>query len=376
MPASGVLIVVKRLLLLVLVFLSSCGQAANTGPVASQAASPSASSSLTTVTAGVSNAFGTLACRLPIAQFDSSGKLAGAFITFPSRELIRDPNSTFQDVSPNGLVKSVVQPQLIGWPRRATFTRRYGRWVPANPTEVSPDSSHYAWAETTNDSPRRNKVHVVDVASGLDHVVRDQVAETNGFFSVVDYQSDGIYLNDVGPVGEAAPQGLWRLDPMTGRLQTIFTNGVVDDVAGGAAWVEKVNPNDPHPPVSLGRGQDRGYPGAVLPDQLLRRDLANGAIASWYYEPGRNVVLLGFDQADHPIVDVLSSTDATEVWLVTAPGRRERIDAGTFSEAPFGPFGDTHGTWLRGQQGIFLYTAAAGLVKVSSVVGDVAGRCL
>lgn len=71
-----------------------------------------------------------------------------------------------------------MRPYVYGGPGVATFTRRYGRWLSASVSAVSPDSSHYAYAESYNDpNGPRSRIHVVDLASAADRVVYDQ-----GFF--------------------------------------------------------------------------------------------------------------------------------------------------------------------------------------------------
>jgi hypothetical protein len=109
----------------------------------------------------------------PLAHFEqapggdySTGTLKAGFVAFPDDAFALDPNGAFEAPAPNGLVKLVAKPYLYGNPAAATYTRRYGRWLPASVAAVSPDSSHYAYAESYKDaSGPRSRIHIVDLAS-------------------------------------------------------------------------------------------------------------------------------------------------------------------------------------------------------------------
>lgn len=367
----------RRVLLLVLVILSACGSPAKSGP-----ASPSASSPSATAAPSASNPQGSLACRLPLANFEhsadySTGTLKAGFVAFPGAALTIDPNGAFEGPATNGLVKSAAQPYLYGEAGVATFTRRYGRWLPAAVAAVSPDSSHYAYAESYNDANGpRSRIHVVDVASAADRVVYDR-----GFYAVIDYETDGIYLFSVG-YADAPNSGLWRLDPQARSLTTIASQDrTIDYVGGGAAWYGDLAPGDQAPP-SMTNPMARAF----FKDRVVRLDLRSHVASPWFRRPGKDVRAIGVDGLGHPIVTVSSPTDAgtstsQELWLVTGPDLGRQIYAGPGSDSQdfvgfSSPLADSHGLWFGSTKGVFLYSPDATFEKVSSAVGDVAGRCL
>lgn len=369
----------KWLLLLGLVIVSACGPADKAGPAGSSSSSPP--SAIATATADSSR--GSLACRLPLAHFEgapdySSGTLKAGIVTFPGGAFTVDPNGAFDIITTNGWVKvrSVAQPYLYGSAGVATFTRRYGRWLPASVAAVSPDSSHYAYAESYNDaSGPRSRIHVVDVATAADRVIYDQ-----GFDAVIGYESEGIYLFAVG-YADAPNSGLWRLDPQTRSLTEIASqNRTVDYVGGGAAWYGDLAPGDQAPP-SMGNQMARAF----FKDRVVRIDLKSGVVSPWFRRPGKDVRTIGVDGLGHPIVTASVPTDAgtstvEELWLVTGPDTGQQIYGGPGSTSPdfIGfrtPLADGYGLWFGSSKGVYLYTPDGKLDRVSTVVGEVAGRC-
>jgi hypothetical protein len=329
----------------------------------------------------VGNSPGGLACRLPLADFEqsadySSGTLKAGFVTFPGAAFTLDSNGIFEGPAANGLVKSVARPYLYGGSGIATFTRRYGRWLPASAAAVSPDSSHYAYTESYNDANGpRSRIHVVDVASAADRVVYDQ-----GFYAVIDYENDGIYVFNVG-YADAPNSGLWRLDPRAHSLVQVAAQTLtVEYVGGGAAWYGDLAPGD-QPPASMSNPMARAF----FRDRLLRLDLKTRAVSPWFRRPGMEVHTIGVDGLGHPIVTVSSPTDAgtstsEELWLVTGPGLGKQIYVGPGSNSSdfvgFGtPLADSHGLWFGSKKGVFLYTPDEKFQMVSTAVGEVAGRC-
>jgi hypothetical protein len=343
--------------------------------------SASPSPAIATASAGPSAGF---ACRLPLANFENgpggypTGTLKPGFVTFPGAVFALDPNGAFETITTNGWdkVKSVAKPYLYGGPGVATYTRRFGRWLPASVAAVSPDSSHYAYAESYSDANGpRSRIHVVDVASAADRVVYDQ-----GFYAVIDYEPDGIYLFAVG-YADAPNSGLWRLDPQARSLTKIGSqNLTVDYVGGGGAWYSDLAPGD-QPPSSLTNPMARAF----FKDRVLRLDLKTGVAAPWFRQPGIDVRAIGVDGLGHAIVTGSPPTDAAtstseDVWLITAPGVARQIYSGPGSDSPdfvgfSTPLADSHGVWFGSKKGVYLYTPDGTLKKVSSAVGEVAGRC-
>jgi hypothetical protein len=351
----------KRLVLLGLILVSACGPSGKTGPTGGASSSVSSSPSSP---ASVGSASVTFACRLPIS-LPSSGP-SGGFVTFPSGELTTDPNSAFQSIG--NRLRTIAQPYLYGskFSGQATFTRRYGRWLPASVAAVSPDSSHYAYWEFTDGNSANSRVHDVDVASATDRVVYSQ-----GFYAVMDYRAEGIYLARTSPMGEGQ-YGLWLLNPSSGSLRAVGSpNQMFSSVDGGAAWYGDMAPGDQAPPLMFPM------------DRLLRLDIKSGVVTTWFHQPGRQVQVIGFDGQGHPVVwssDGLSSK-SVQLWLVVAPGASRQIYSqpdsvsvdfiGGFSA----PLADAHGLWFGSSKGIFLYTADGKFEKVSAAAGEIAGRC-
>jgi hypothetical protein len=344
--------------------ISACGQA-----VKAPAGSPSASPASATSTASAGNTSGTLACRLPLAQPvpppDNAHRssVRGAFVNFPAGDLSIDPNGAFVD-APDRRLKSVAQPSLYGGAAGATYTKRYGRWLPASVATVSPDSSHYAYWEFTftDNSASNSRVHVVEVTSGADRIIYSQ-----GFYMVIDYESEGIYLAQTSPMGEGY-YGLWLLDPVSASLRAVAPpDQMFYLVGGGAAWRGDVAPGDQAPA------------GMFPMTRVLRFDLKSRVAAEWFRRPGMQVQAMGFDGQGHPVV-MASSEGSTELWLVSAPGVGRQIYSGPGTNSPdypwfSSPLADSHGIWFGSSKGVFLYTPDGKLQKVSTATGDIAGRC-
>jgi hypothetical protein len=364
---------VRRLVLLGLVLFSACG------PSTKQGTGPSA-------TAPVQSAVPTTAasptCRLPLAQAvpprDDSKRwsVRGAFLNLPDGALSIDPNGAFSD-SPDGRFKSVTQPSLYGGEAAATYTRRFGRWLPAKIAAVSPDSSHYAYSEFIAGPSRHSRTHVVDVSSGADRVVYDR-----GFYAVRDYQAEGIYLVNVGETGEGAV-GLWLLDPRSGSIRAVAPPQSAGApfgfylVGAGAAWFGDVAPGDKPPNSGIGPM-----------DRVLRFDLKNRTVTPWFQRPGMQVQAIGLDDSGHLSgmataemagVAVHQGQGSVELWRVTAAGVGQQIYSSSSSTDFVGYFNsvlaDSNGLWLAAAEGVFLYTSDGKFQKVSTAVGEIAGRC-
>lgn len=366
----------RRSILLAVAILSACG------PL--KAATPSASQATSATTLGSSSAsppVAQLSCRLPLSNYKWANQtLTNGFVAFPAATFAIDPTAEFQSQASNGLNKSVVRPYLYGNSGVATYTRRYSRWLPSGIAAVSPDSSHYAYAEAYNGTiGPRSRIHVVDVVSGSDRVVYDQ-----GFYGVIDYELEGIYLFAQG-YADAPSSGLWRLDPRTGSVQPIFATQpgsqvhTINYVGGGAAWFSDLAPGDQVPPTVQGMAQGFFF------DRLMRVDPKTGSTAPWFRQPENEVQAIGVDGQGHPIVRVSSTIDGAtttseQLWLITTQGVGKQLYAGPGSNSKdfvdFGtPLADDHGIWFGSNKGVYLYTSDGVFKKVSSAVGEIAGRC-
>jgi hypothetical protein len=317
-----------------------------------------------------------MAQAVPPADNSRRWSVRGAFVTFPAGDLSIDPSGAFTDI-PAGRLKSVTQPYLYGGEAGATYTRRFGRWLPAKIAAVSPDSSHYAYSEFTEGPSRHSKIHVVEVNSGVDRVVYDK-----DFYMVREYSTDGLYLVNVGPTGEGAT-GLWLLDPRSGSIREVAPTRLGGPfgfylVGRGGAWYGDVAPGDQPPFLGIGPM-----------DRVLRFDLKTGKSTPWFRRVGRQVEAIGFDGEGHLVVRVYlpsgvdlpsggSASASEELWLVTAPGIATQIYFSSGASSPgfsSAPLSDSHGLWFGTSQGIFLYTLDRSFQMVSSVGGEIAGRC-
>jgi len=296
-------------------------------------------------------------CRLPVVMWTQTpqGQVPSeGFVTYPGGGFTTDANGGV--VLDGTRYRTTAKPYLYGGgPGAGSYDWPLGRWLPAKPGSVSPDGLHYAY------STDFGAIHIVDVATGIDRTLKGP----EGPDTVLYYAKEGVYFNHEweGPAGP----GLWLLDPATGAVQTVFSDKSVQAVGGFAAWLPDVNPADPHPVFSQ-------YTGTNMPNQTLRRDLNGGQTVRWFYQPGKSVAVVGFDQDKHPLIvaESLGSPDSFQIWQVPAANQGHQLYSGTqFAET----VADSHGIWFANQQGISLYTPALGLQKVSTIAADLAGPC-
>jgi hypothetical protein len=146
-------------------------------------------------------------------------------------------------------------------------------------------------------------------------------------------------------------------------------------VAGSALWLGSANPADPNPVSSS------------APDSVDRFDLLSGIPTPWLYLPGTGVQVVAVDTAGHPIVLVEHGiSDSAELLLLTGPGAARQIFHGTPGElvdllsnnpASFQPpIADIHGVWFGSSAGIYLYSPAVGMRKVSDQAGYPGNGCM
>jgi hypothetical protein len=232
------------------------------------------------------------------------------------------------------------------------------RWLPVRREQVRSDGLAYAYAEpykasssdTLNSATR---IHVVSLQDGSDRVIYSGPPR-----AVLAYQTDGIYLTAVGYYGGEGGSGLWRLDPVTGASTEIpnVQAGYIEVFSGGIGWTDG---------------------GTIMPRHLMRIDLATGNQETWA-TVGDNawIWFVGLDANGHPLVTEfpIPLTSASPVlYVYTTPTSRIAIANGSFKQPTIS---DSHGTWLAGEDGMFLLDAHDSLVKVSDVTGgSVAGGC-
>src|SRR5262249_421594 len=248
------------------------------------------------------------------------------------------------------------------------------KWLPAVRAAVSPDGRRYAYSVIAGNAYQntRSQLHVVDVATAADRVIYNGKAALN----VVDFEAEGVFVTAAVPEGRA--RGLWLQDLTGSPLRLISSTIVAPAVGGGSAWGVDFNPADPSP----GPG---GLEGPM--NRILRYDLS-GASTPWFYRPGANIYLMGFDANGHPFVSAgfESNGQATqEVWLIASSGNATKISAGTYLGSPSTLEAvDGYGVWFDAPYAssaastVWLYKAGAmqvaATLNASGVV--VAGGCI
>jgi hypothetical protein len=329
--------------LMLAVLLVSCSQSppprAAVSPSPSGAASSSRLSS-PTPTPIVPVAF---SCRLPIM----SGVLQGGFVSFPGDNFVPDTASRFPYDARTETFRSTKQPQLVGSDPFLFYDRKLSRWLPSPRIAVYPDGRSYAYVSGYNPTQR---VHIVDVASGRE---RSFQAAHPLRARVFDYSPGGIYL------ASSLEVGVWLLNPRTGKERLLTNEKIVEAIAGGKAWLETT----PQPSNS------------IYPDALVELDLASRSKTAWFYRDNFGIDLLGLTSEGYPVISV-RVTSGEEVWLVRSPGAEERIYYGP-RVFDYPPVSDSHGIWLGSStSGIYFYSRATGIHRVSATLGAPAGTCV
>jgi hypothetical protein len=187
-------------------------------------------------------------------------------------------------------------------------------------------------------------------------------------YVVENYAKEGLYLGIgyEGPIG-----GLWLMDPNTGAIRDVANLGNLQFIDGTVAWIGTTNPADPNPaPGGL----------AAALDSVDRVDVISGSQTPWLYLPGTFVQVVAVDAAGHPIVLIGhgSSNDA-ELLVLTSPGTAQQIFHGTGFILPglaSSPIVDSHGVWFGSSIGIYLYSPAVGMRKVSDQAGYPGNGCM
>jgi len=340
--------------LLAVVLTAACSQGAGT-PVAHVTASPSPSqqaSPIPTVSpVPLPSAFSALpltkvafSCRLPVYSQQGLETIVDSFISFPANTLTVDSNGK------NGMY----------------YDRAYSRWLPVTRSGVSPDGAGYAYVEFTQ---TEYVLHVVAVVSGKD--ITFHFTNGNGPDGppiVLDYSADGIYLVQAF---EHLLAGLWLLDPSTGSVRQVSKDIYpVSSAGGGVIWAQLVNPADTN---SVFTGSSAG----TLPDEIDRVDLRSGTQTAWLYKPGLGLGVVGLDGQGHPLMvsQGWGADSNAELSIVSAPGSSRLIYKGWLVQTLAGGITDSHGVWFGSSQGIYLYSEADGLRKVSNQPGLPANCC-
>ena len=284
-----------------------------------------------------------LSCRLPVAR--DGTRTHGGFITFPGGTFTEDPRAP-------------------AWP--TYYDRVVSAWLSVPRTAVSPDGTHYARIVRGNlPSPAQPAtLQMIAVAGGSDQVITLPI----DFPAVLDYGADGVYLTS----SYEGTGGLWKVD-FSGSVTELSDLYRVEAVAGGGLWYGAVDPADPLPLTGL----------EPQPDTLLRLDLRTHTTERWFYRPTTSAYVMGFDRDGGVVVRVekASATDTTviasEIWLISSPGKEVLISSIPGDRQWPGQLtiADENGLWFGGVDGIFLYTPAGGVRKMSDFTGYPANGC-
>ena len=289
-------------------------------------------------------------CRLPIwIPSPADGQVhpaKNAFLAFPSRAMTIDPTGN------DGRY----------------FDRAFSRWLPVGRQAVSPDGTHYA-VVIPDFEKVQSVIHIVDVASGKDQAFPvGSVADFGPRANVFDYAAEGIYLVQAfeGPI-----PGMWLFEPPTSSLH-LMTNVLVQASAGGSIfWFGALNPADPNPVRNRMR---------VESDQIWRLDLKAGRQIIWLDRPATGLTVIGIDARGRPLTravhDAIHDLDPTAELLLSLDDATQRsVYKGPIAARLSGGITDDHGVWFGSPQGIYLYSDAGGLQKVSDQPGYPANGC-
>jgi hypothetical protein len=185
---------------------------------------------------------------------------------------------------------------------------------------------------------------------------------------VFNYAAQGIYLID-GLGGDHAT--IWLMSPSTGAMVQVAQPDYYLRPAGGQnVWTGHIDPGEP---FSVGTMYS-------YPDRLDLYSIADHSRVTWLHVPGKALFILAIDAAGHPIVKVwdrLKNPDpAPQVLLLTGPGQQQTIVEPPGDSLGYWSSADSHGVWFGGDHGIYLYTPAYGVRKVSDESGIApAGAC-
>ena len=319
------------------------------GPVASalrSASPPAATPSAEPLAVGLQ-----AQCRLPVYWRDSntSTQSRAGFVTFPSGQLMEEA------AAPTGQGSA---PYF--------YDRALARWIFALRDQVSPDGREFAYAEGNPLSAAQvpGKLHLVDIATGIDRVIYDSPVVP----SVVQFTANGIYFTH--DFGEGQEDGLWLIPPQGGQPKLISSTIWEPKVANGAAWGLAFNVADPH-----------AAPGGITHpyNTILRFDLNTGSSAVWWYQPGNDMRLLDGDYSGHLFVYTFrEQVDGSLVdWMLDTQGTAHRIGSANLD---YLAAVDANGVWFDDGQSPTLWLFANGVLERIAdfnVAGmRVAGGCI
>ena len=318
-------------------------------------------------------------CRLPVLAGASGG-----FIRFPDGTVTLDAKVTLN-------------------PGKGQYMYSYDaavqRWVPVPGSAISPDRRSYAYIAQTTGIPGQMtalSLHTREIATAKDRILWEGSGTPMGP-DLLSWLSSGIYfsavlLPAVDPEGLAFP-AVYMVDPNhPGGPRRVGPNPAPQPpspgqaeyampemftlVGGDSAWAtgnrvptESPSPNKPPAPGTFG------------PDSVVRMDLRDGRVDTWFTVSGDELVsLMGLDNQGRPILllfqpkapidggSALNEPPLTRVLLLTGPNRTVELSSGNDAFHPAAtPLSDTHGIWFGSWNSVWLYTQSDGLRQVATV---------
>ena len=286
-------------------------------------------------------------CSLPVWWAGEGSDVHAGFVSVP--------DGAFKDAG--------VLPGASGGGYGATYDRATGTWIRASRPMVSLDGSRYTYWTA---DPSREDIHVVDVATGADHVAYSGAIA----YIVIGFESDAIYVTHIINVRQGAFERLYRLDPSGGTPQLVpgsdrhmYQWGWVL-IADGAAWGIDSRP----------AANDYIY-------SVLRLDLGTAQVTEWIEGP-----TMLWPQGVDGSHRLFAAAFSGPLWRVDAPGHAVQLESPSqvfFSGYPGAPSSFAaapRGVWFSGKGAVWLSSDAqpSKLFTVGPATEDVypAGTCL
>jgi hypothetical protein len=292
-------------------------------------------------------------CKLPISIAQPQGGLKGAFVEFPSGKVTIDPSGA----------------------GGGYYDHLFSRWLPVSENDVARDGARYAYFEAkVAGTPEQARLHVVDMSTGSDKVYSVGPPGDNSAYEIVEFAPEGIWLSYAGYEGPRG--GLFMLDLASGALTNPGVPGMVEQPGGRFVYSGEtlIEPVAGGPGVFWftdgGPNPQAAAIGFTIPARVQRLTVSDGKAEAWFTKQDDWVTVLGTDLAGHPII---AGVNSQTVWLASSPAEAHVIG---LPQGRYGITADSQGVWFGGPQGIYLYTNAGELRKVSSQPGYPAGPCI
>jgi hypothetical protein len=242
-------------------------------------------------------------------------------------------------------------------------------------------------------------LHTHEIVSGKDRILWEGGGSPMGP-NFVTWLPGGIYFSTVlgdstGPIGPVFP-AIYVADPnKPGTPRRVGPNpppqppspgqanysgpDMFTLVGGGAAWatgnrVSTEAPSPDKPPM----------PGTFGPDRIIRMDLRDGSVSTWYSVSTTELVsLAGLDEQGRPILALFQPTfkkdaaaingpPAVRMLLLTGAGQTTEITSANPDFHPgTSPSADSHGIWFGSWNSLWLYTQGAGFRQVATIPAGV-----